>query len=100
MKQATDQERSGPRRLPTLRMGSKTYYIDLRLRQFRTAARPHELIDFIEVESRRGRRLLDECVVLECQRCGRPAVVSRKPDDAECLQCGWPLASARSPLVL
>jgi ribosomal protein L37E len=99
MKQATGRERSGPRRLPTLHIGGKTYYIDLRLRQFRTAAPPHELIDFIEFESRRGRRLLDECVVLECQRCGRRALVARKLNYAECLQCGSPLTSARSPLV-
>ena len=99
MKEEIEYEGSGPRWLPTLHVDGETYYIDLRLRQFRTAAPPHELIEFIEFESKRGRRMLDECVMAECQRCGHPAVVSREPNDAACLRCGRPLASARAPAV-
>ena len=99
MKQAIQQERSGPRRLPTVHIEGETYYFDLRLRQFRTATPPYGPIEFIEFESERGRRMLDECVMLECRRCGQPTVVSRTPNDAKCLRCGRPLASARAPAV-
>ena len=99
MKQAIEQDRSGPRRLPTVYVDGETYYIDLRLRQFRTAAPPFKPSEFIEFESERGRRMLDECVMLECPGCGQASVVSRKPSDAECLRCGQPLVGARAPAV-
>lgn len=88
MKNAKTREPAGPRRLPILRFGTQSYFIDSRLRQFRTATPPLRPIEFIDFESERGRRLLKECVVLECLRCGQTAVVSQRLSDAECLRCG------------
>ena len=90
MRQTKQQKWSGPRRLPIVRSGGVDYFVDSRLRQFRTAAPPTRHIEFIDFESVRGRRLLEECVTLECPVCGQQLVVSRDTNgcDDACGRCG------------
>ena len=90
MKQTKDQGRSGPRRLPTAQQDGNEYFVDIRLRQFRTVTPPVGPIEFIDFDSPRGRRMLNECVMLECPGCGQTTIVSRHSSDGDvkCTKCG------------
>ncbi len=90
MKQMQDQGRSGPRQLPTVQQDGNEYFVDVRLRQFRTVTPPVGPIEFIDFDSPRGRRMLNECVMLECPGCRQAVVVSKYSSerDVECTKCG------------
>ena len=90
MKRTREEEWSGPCRLPTVHHGGDEYFVDVRLRQFRTATPSHRRIEFITFESERGREMLKECVLLECPGCGQAIVVSRhsSASEAKCTRCG------------
>jgi len=42
------------RRLPTVKINGKTYYVDTRLRQYRNVENPHDFIDMDEEEGKNG----------------------------------------------
>ena len=90
MKLTREEEWPGPRRLPTVHHDGDEYFVDVRLQQFRTVTPPLRHIEFIDFESERGRRMLEDCLILECFWCGQTIVVSRRSNekDAQCLQCG------------
>ncbi|MBN2560197.1 MAG: hypothetical protein JXQ75_04640 [Phycisphaerae bacterium] len=77
------------RRLPTLHFEDDEYFIDNRLRQFRTVTPPIRMIDFIEFEEERGRRMLEQCGWLTCVKCRWTFAVSRRStiDETWCPEC-------------
>ena len=89
METKQSRERAGPRRLPVVRLGGVAYFVDLRLREFRTVARPGELIEFIAFDSKEGRRMSSQCAALECMTCGQQVVVrqGRAGQQVACVRC-------------
>jgi DNA-directed RNA polymerase subunit RPC12/RpoP len=79
----------GPRRLPTLRFGNDEYFIDNRLREFRTVTPPIRPIEFVRFDSKEGLRMLGDCEWLECARCGRMNAIARQSTESEiwCCEC-------------
>jgi DNA-directed RNA polymerase subunit RPC12/RpoP len=84
------QEELGPRRLPTVHLGGEDYFVDVRLGEFRTKTPPIRYIEVISFASRKGQRMLKECTIRECERCGQVnAVVGRLADSGiRCFRCG------------
>ena len=84
------QESVGVRRLPTLRFKGEQYFIDNRLREFRTATPPIRPVEFIGFEEPRGMLMLIEaCVWLRCSACNHRFAVARRSDEHEtwCPEC-------------
>ena len=79
-----------PVRLPTVHIEGEDYFFDGRLREFRTKTPPIRPFEIIRFESVKGRRMLEECILLECRRCGRVAAVLRDSNQrtVECVRCG------------
>ena len=50
MRQTTQREPAGPRWLPIVRSDGDAYFVDNRLRQFRTVTPPLRHIEFIDFE--------------------------------------------------
>ncbi len=90
MKRTREQEWSGPRRLPTVDRDGDEYFVDVCLRQFRTVTPPPRHVEFIDFKPGRGRRMLEDYLILECFWCGQTIVVSRRSSekDVQCMQCG------------
>jgi len=78
-----------PRRLPTLRFGNDEYFIDNRLREFRTVTPPIRRIESVRFDSKEGLRMLDDCVWLVCARCWRMNAIARRSTESEiwCCEC-------------
>ncbi|MCH7720791.1 MAG: hypothetical protein IH988_07350 [Planctomycetes bacterium] len=85
MRTAIDQDRPG---LRTVHLEGDDYFIDLRLREFRTVTPPIRCIEFIGFASEKGRRMLKQCVMLEWGRCGHLAVLPRDLPGRDCVECG------------
>ena len=64
-----DEKRALPRRLPTVHLGGVEYFVDLRLRDFRTAAVLCEPIEFVRFDSAKGHRMCCKCIAPDCYRC-------------------------------
>ena len=85
-----EQEIVGVRRLPTVRFECEKYFIDNRLREFRTVTPPIRPVEFISFDEPRGRRmLLEACVWLRCSACKHGFAVARRTDEHEtwCPEC-------------
>lgn len=82
---ATDESRGseGVRRLATLRFEGDEYFIDNRLREFRTVTPPMRMIEFIRFESAKGRQMLACCGCLTCRHCGRTFAIDRRHASSE-----------------
>ena len=80
---------SGPDKhvLPTVRLNSKAYVIDLALRQFRDTFNPQSRIDF---DSVKGQQLCQQASVITCLQCGMSVIVAAdlEDDDFRCMKCG------------
>jgi hypothetical protein len=89
MDQPSQQDRAGPRRLPIVCVGGNEYFVDQRLREFRTVTPPAGPIEFISFESECGRQLLRETVLIPCDLCGEPQLQPRRaiPSDVVCFDC-------------
>jgi hypothetical protein len=89
MDQPSQQGRTGPRRLPIVFVGGNEYFVDQRLRQFRTVTPPVGPIEFISFESERGRQLLQETVAIPCDLCGAYQLQPRRAilSDILCFDC-------------
>ena len=84
------QDRWGPRRLPTAHLAGEDYFVDLRLGEFRTKTPPIRRIEVIDFASRKGQRMLKECTIVECERCGQANAAARPLADSNmtCVRCG------------
>ena len=73
--------------LPTILLGSKGYFIDLKARLFRETLDPGRYIDFDSVE---GERLCRQAGVVTCLRCGASVIVSVSiwGEELRCVRCG------------
>ena len=80
---------SGPdqRVLPTVRLNSKAYVIDLAQRQFRDTFNPQKHIDFDSVQ---GQQLCQQASVISCLQCGMSVIMaaSLEGDEFRCMKCG------------
>jgi len=83
-----------PRCLPVVRWAGREYFVDVRLREFRTRARPGEGIRFVAFSSPEGRRMLSAIAITTCQRCGSVVAGPREQARAACPTCG---ADTRPP---
>ena len=86
MENAVQQVFSGPWTLPTVRYGAVSYFVDLRLKQFRDIGNPHNYVDF---DSERGRLICRQSGVVLCPECRTGAIVSPALDmeKLRCVQC-------------
>ena len=50
-------EPSMPRALPRVRYGNREYFVDERLREFRSVSYPPESIEFVPFDSPKGRKI-------------------------------------------
>lgn len=82
---------SGPRWLPRVRLHGVEYFVDERLREFRDVTDPHRAIGF---GSERGRMMLKEFFVVECQECGLEVgiAIDTREHTVECARCGHSFA--------
>jgi hypothetical protein len=46
-------------RLPTIKYKGKEYFVDIRLREFRSNAKPFEPIEFVPFDSKEGQKILE-----------------------------------------
>jgi hypothetical protein len=90
MNKTRKREELGPRRLPTVHLDGEEYFVDVRLGEFRTKTPPIRHIESIDFASARGQRLLKQCTILECQRCGQAkATVGPDSNSSDrCIRCG------------
>ena len=72
-----------PKVLPLVRMGERTLFVDLRLRQFRTVGPPLTCIDF---SSEDGKRMCEIANIASCPRCRTSVIVPGGRDEGE-LHC-------------
>ena len=77
MRTEHDLKRLCPVRLPTVRLGGVDYFVDFRLREFRTVAGPGDPIEFIPFASEKGGRMCRQCVAVDCPQCGQVTVLPR-----------------------
>ncbi len=89
MKHAIKEREAKPYRLPIVCIDGERYFIDQRLREFRTVTPPTKAIEFIPFDSPRGRRLLEETVTIPCDVCGVPLLHARRsiPLERVCFDC-------------
>ncbi len=87
MSTAEAQRWSEPRRLPAIHLDGEGYFVDIRLREFRTKTPPIRCIEFIGFDSEKGRRMLKGCLLFECERCGQATVLSRHSTKSS-IECG------------
>ena len=73
--------------LPTVRLNSKAYVIDLALRQFRDTFNPQKHIDFDSVW---GQQLCQQASVISCLQCGMSVITAAdlQDDELRCMKCG------------
>jgi hypothetical protein len=66
--------------------GCRQYFVDLRLRQFRSVENPHEYVDF---NCETGRRMREESGIVVCRECQMAAMISAGIDRKElrCMNC-------------
>ena len=89
METGDEQVAAGIRRLPTLQYAGREYFIDNRLREFRTATSLSWQVEFIGFDEPRGRQMLKACVWLQCGTCHRRFAVSRRSTESVtwCPEC-------------
>lgn len=89
MNPSIQQGRREARQLPILRVDGEEYFIDQRLREFRTVTPPIRAIAFVSFDSERGQRLLTETVPVPCDICGAPQILPKIaiPPDVVCFDC-------------
>lgn len=63
------------RALPRIRYRNREYYLDIRLREFRSISYPPETIDFVPFSSPKGRRML---AILRSQGPAEPPAATAK----------------------
>ena len=83
------QGRTAQGRLPILYIDGERYFIDQRLREFRTVTSPIKTIEFISFDSPRGRRFLEQTVTIPCDLCGAAQLQPSRdiPPDVLCFEC-------------
>ena len=84
----------GPRRLTILKLPAVSYFVDLRLGQFRDVQDPGDCIDF---SSEEGRQLCRQANIVTCGRCGAHVIVSSRlrADELNCVRCMAPIEPQR-----
>jgi len=89
MKQANQENRAGAYRLPILCIDGERFFIDQRLREFRTVTQPIKMIEFISFDSQQGQRFLEQTVTVPCDLCGAPQLQPSRaiPSDVLCFDC-------------
>jgi hypothetical protein len=72
--------------LPVVQHGLTQYFVDLRLRQFKSVENPHEYVDF---NCETGRRMYEESGIVVCRECQMAAIISPAVDRKElrCMNC-------------
>ena len=75
-----------PKVLPMVYLGTKTWFVDLRLRQFRDVSDPYDYVDFA---SDRGRQMCDQANIISCPDCGARFIVPGvwRHTDLTCVLC-------------
>jgi hypothetical protein len=75
-----------PKVLPMVQLGAKTYFVDLRLRQFREVNNPHLYVDF---GSDAGRQMCGMANIVSCPDCGISIIVPGvwRGQDLSCIRC-------------
>ena len=75
-----------PKVLPMIRLGPKTYFVDLRLRQFREVSNPYDYVDF---ESGEGKQMCDQANIVSCSDCRVSIIVTGmwRREDLSCIRC-------------
>lgn len=75
-----------PRILPTVQLPDGIYFIDLRLKEFRSAESPWKVVSF---DSNLGRQWCDQANVVTCHSCGIGVIVSGvlRQEELWCCSC-------------
>lgn len=78
-----------PKVLPMIQVEALSYYVDLRLRQFREM----HLLECVEFDSEKGRAICDRANILSCGDCGMSVIVPgiSRHEDLRCFRCMSPL---------
>lgn len=71
-------------RTPTVFVGGREYDVDFRTRKFRSAGSGANGYGSVGFDSLLGRRIWDQCMILECQRCGEVTVELRYLSGVRC----------------
>ncbi len=80
------EDAGSPLVLPIVQHGTTEYFVDLRLRQFRSVKDPH---DYVEFDNEKGRRMCEKAVIVVCRECQMAAIISPAVDRKElrCMNC-------------
>jgi hypothetical protein len=75
-----------PKVLPFVRMGEQTFFVDLRLRQFRTVGPPLTCIDF---SSEEGKRMCKTANIVSCPTCETHIIIpgALRTEHLHCVNC-------------
>lgn len=86
MTKAKQEVATGPRVLPVVHYGSKWYFADLRLGQFREIKNPHNYIDF---DCKQGLTMCRQAGIVRCSECRMSVVVPTAFEDEKlrCMRC-------------
>ena len=86
MAKAKQQVNTGPVGSPMVRYGSKQYFADLRLREFREIENPHNGIVF---DSEKGQLMCRQAGIICCPKCGMSVIISKvfEQQRLRCMQC-------------
>ena len=83
--------RTCPRKLPVILHEGQRYFVDARLREFRSVAYPPETIEFVGFDTERGREILAALAVRECSECKTVIVEAPENECVQCPECGGEL---------
>ncbi len=87
MKAYQKNQKSGPRRLPTIALHDGEYFVDRRLGEFRRVDNPHQRIDFDSPEGEAHRNTFE---FIYCLDCGQELCMKLQTDGRPvcCPACG------------
>jgi len=84
--------RSESEKLPSVHLNGREYFVDRKLREFRSSGTPSSAADFVRFDSTKGRALWDQCLIATCSKCGTERVEPRYASGVKCQRCGaWVL---------
>ena len=79
-------------RLPMVHVGGQDYFVDFKLREFRSPGDRFRAAEFIRFDGPKGQAIWEQFLIAACSGCGAIHVEPRYASNVRCRQCGhWVL---------
>ena len=74
--------------LPIVRLNGRDYFVDVRLREFRSPGTRLAPAEFVPFETPKGQAIWEQCLIATCSRCGTERIEPRHASGVRCHRCG------------